>query len=129
MAATTAFVESSGIVISVGAGILSSLLALSMRFSKDERQFFFVACITLLGTAFVGSTDALEMLFLPVVVVISTALVLYALKLALRAKESWLRMSVMFAYAVLFAAPLISVIMMTIWLVGESTGAPSARPF
>ena len=122
MAATTGFVESSGIVVSVGAGILAGFFALSQRFSRAERGFFVAAVVTLMGSAFCGSTGVLGMLFLPVTVVVSTVLVLVALKLVPGARGSWTRMSALLLYALLFAVPLLSIVLMVVWLVGENSG-------
>lgn len=124
MAATTAFVESSGIVVSVGAGILAALFALSQRFTRSERAFFGTAVLTLLGSAFCGSTGVLGMLFLPVTVVVSTVLVFVAVRLALQARGSGTRMSALLLYALLFSVPLVSIVMMLVWLVGEGAAGP-----
>ncbi len=120
---TTGFVESSGTIVSVGAGILASLFALSPRFSREERNFFLVALVVLFGAAFCGSTGVLGMLFLPVIVVVSTGLVLFAVKLIRGVGTNWLRLAALLFYAVLFAMPLVSTVMMIVWLINES-GAP-----
>lgn len=124
MPATTGFVESSGIVVSVGAGLLAGLFALSQRFTSTERSFFVAAIVVLLGSAFCGATGVLGMLFLPVTVVVSTLLTLISIKLARAARGSWSRMLALLFYGLLFAVPLISIVMMTAWLIGESTGGP-----